>query len=118
MTGSYQQKRDLQQFGEQVRRLLITRIITARNIDKIDDEQMKFLETLLPTAADLQLLLDNFKPSVDVAGALAELEPLSGQVQSLALEASREDFRGLSVVFRSMRTRVDRAIALLKADPR
>src|SRR5687768_8367656 len=66
MTGSYHQKRDLLMFGQQVQRLLVQRIITARNIGKLNSEQMKFLEELLPTAADVQLLLDNYQPQVKV----------------------------------------------------
>lgn len=112
MTGSYHQKRDLQQFGEQVRRLLITRIITARNIDKIDDEQMKFLETLLPTAADLQLLLDDFKPGIDVSGAVNELEPMIVQMQRALIAPQGSPPIG------AWRSRIARAILLLKADPR
>jgi uncharacterized Fe-S radical SAM superfamily protein PflX len=118
MTGSYHQKRDLRQFGEQVRRLLITRIITARNVDKISDEQMKFLETLLPTAADIELLLDQYTPSVDVTKALAEIEPLVATMQAAQTQAEHADFRAMAIQLRAWRSRVNAAINYLRADPR
>lgn len=111
MNASYHQKVDLIRFGNQVQRLLVTRIVTARNVGKIDTEQMKLLEELLPTPADVQLLLDNFESSLDVASALAELEPMLPLLQK-AIMRSESDWKPALTNYRN---RVRRAVEFLKS---
>lgn len=119
MTGNYHQKQDLLAFGRLVQRVLVLRIITARNAGKIDPEVMKTLEELLPTPADVQLLLDKFTPNVNVAAALAELEPLIPQLQALQIACeSGSQLQQTAIALRGVRNRICTAVAKLKADPR
>lgn len=117
MSGSYHQKRDLLEFGQQVQRLLVQRIITARNAGRITDEQMDLLGELVPQVADVQVLLDNFTPRVNIPSALNELEPCLLGLRTLN-RAAVDDNSPYAKPIRSAFSRVEAAIRYLKADPR
>jgi hypothetical protein len=113
MPASHKQKQDLLRFGGEIRRLAARRLITARNAGRITTEQMDSLAELLPTAEEVTMLLDEFRPQVDVVSALAELEPLVPVLQRAQLNTE-----GNCIVLRGARNRVLTAIRYLKADPR
>lgn len=104
---SYHQKQDLLRFGQQVQRLLVQRLIAARNAGRLTPEQLAVLEELVPTVAEVQILLDSFEPSIDVASALAELEPMLPRMRAIR-----------DTTPSGWLHRVETAIKCLKADPR